>query len=313
MQATPDRKVFFVLAVQNFIPNGHSAFIWNTNPKWIFLPNKDSQVESVFQGMLHGGGPGRWKKFIDNDHRSTNIMIYCRDKTAETVKEVIGRVKKYINEVSDLPDAKSTYRLAGGAVGIQAAINETLTDYQVKTLVLALISVFICCAILFRSFIAGFFLLLSVFFANVLTFSFMALSFPPIPLTTATLPVAAVGIGVGVDFGIYLVSRIKEEYEKTSDLEGAVIASLGTTGKAIVCIATTLICGIIFWFFSKMMFQAVMGLLLAVVLLLNMLGALLIIPSLIVFFKPKFIVGTPGLVGLNHTTVKNREAQNEMN
>jgi len=144
---------------------------------------------------------------------------------------------------------------------------------------------------LFRSFIAGLFLLLALLFSNALTFTFMALSYPPIPLTTATLPVAAVGIGVGVDFGIYLVSRIKEEFKKSGDLSGAVIVALGTTGKAIVCIATTLVCGIVFWFFSKMMFQAVMGLLLAIVLLLNVLGALLIIPSFIVFFKPKFIVG----------------------
>ena len=313
MQETPDGKVIYVVAIQNFIPIGHSAAVWNTNPKWIFLPNSDSQVESLFQGMLYRGGPGRWDKFIDLDNRSTNIMIFCRDKTSETVKQVIGRVKKYINEVSELPDAREIYRLAGGAVGIQAAINETLTDYQIKTLVLALCSVFICCVILFRSFIAGLFLLFSVFFANALTFTFMSMSSPPIPLTTATLPVAAVGIGVGVDFGIYLVSRIKEEYGKTNDLEGAVIVSLGTTGKAIVCIGTTLICGFIFWFFSKMMFQAVMGFLLAVILLLNMLGALFIIPSLIVLFKPKFIVGTQGLSDLRRAEVPGDKVLNEMN
>ncbi|MCP4717244.1 MAG: MMPL family transporter, partial [Deltaproteobacteria bacterium] len=72
-------------------------------------------------------------------------------------------------------------------------------------------------------------------------------------------------------------------------LEGAICQALGTTGKAIVFIATTLVCGIVFWFLSKMMFQAMMGLLLAIILLLNMLGALLIIPSFIALVKPKFI------------------------
>jgi hypothetical protein len=290
MRNTPNGKVIFILAIQEFVQYGHTM-IWETNPKWIFLPDRDRQVEALFQGMLFRGGPGAWDRFVDHDNRSTNIIIYCRDKTAQTVKEVMGRVKKYISEVSDMPDAREKYKLAGGAVGIQAAINETLTEYQVKTLVLALLSVFICCTILFRSFIAGLFLLLALLFSNALTFTFMALNYPPIPLTTATLPVAAVGIGVGVDFGIYLVSRIKEEFKKSGDLSGAVIVALGTTGKAIVCIATTLICGIVFWFFSKMMFQAVMGLLLAIVLMLNVLGALFVIPSLIVFFKPRFIVG----------------------
>ena len=61
--------------------------------------------------------------------KTSNIIIYCRDKTARTIKTVISRVKEYINSVSDLPDAKERYRLAGGYVGVQAAINETLAEY----------------------------------------------------------------------------------------------------------------------------------------------------------------------------------------
>jgi hypothetical protein len=113
----------------------------------------------------------------------------------------------------------------------------------------------------------------------------------PLPLTTATLPVSSVGIGLGVDYGIYLISRIKEEYEKKGTIEEAISTALGTTGKAIVFTATTLLIGICFWFLSKLMFQALMGLLLAIILLFNMLGALLIIPSFIALFKPKFITG----------------------
>ncbi|MCP4629241.1 MAG: MMPL family transporter, partial [bacterium] len=104
-----------------------------------------------------------------------------------------------------------------------------------------------------------------------------------------TLPVASVGIGLGVDYGIYLVSRIIEEYKTKADMSYAISQALGTTGKAIVFIATTLVCGIVFWFLSKMMFQAMMGLLLAIILIFNMLGALLIIPSFIALVKPRFI------------------------
>lgn len=82
---------------------------------------------------------------------------------------------------------------------------------------------------------------------------------------------------------------IIEEYKIHGNLNEAISTALGTTGKAIVYIATTLVCGIVFWFVSKLMFQALMGLLLAIILLLNMLGALLIIPSILALFKPKFI------------------------
>ena len=183
------------------------------------------------------------------------------------------------------------YRLAGGAVGIQAGINETLTLYQIWTFILALITVFFLCAFIFRSFFAGLIITVPLILSNVLAFSFMVLNNPPLPLTTATLPVASVGIGLGVDYGIYLVSRIIEEYKLHGNLNEAISTALGTTGKAIVYIATTLVCGIVFWFMSKLMFQALMGLLLAIILLLNMMGALLIIPSIIALFKPKFITG----------------------
>ena len=156
---------------------------------------------------------------------------------------------------------------------------------------MAIVTVFFLCALIFKSFFAGLIITVPLILSNVLAFTFMVLNNPPLPLTTATLPVASVGIGLGVDYGIYLVSRIIEEYKNKGTIELAISQALATTGKAIIYIATTLVCGIVFWFMSKMMFQAMMGLLLAIILLLNMLGALLIIPSFIALFKPKFITG----------------------
>jgi len=175
-----------------------------------------------------------------------------------------------------------------------------LTLYQIWTFILALTTVFILCSFIFKSFFAGFIITVPLILSNVLAFTFMVINNPPLPLTTATLPVASVGIGFGVDYGIYLVSRIIEEYRSSQSLETAISIALGTTGKAIVYIATTLVCGIVFWFVSKLMFQALMGLLLAIILLFNMLGALLIIPSIISLFKPNFITNQN-----NHTGGKN--------
>ena len=138
--------------------------------------------------------------------------------------------------------------------------------------------------------LAGVIITVPLILSNVLAFTFMVVNNPPLPLTTATLPVSSVGIGLGVDYGIYLVSRIIEEYKNSADLNQAISTALGTTGKAIVFIATTLMCGIVFWFLSKLMFQALMGLLLAIILLFNMLGALLIIPACIALVQPKFIL-----------------------
>lgn len=291
MKQTPGRKVMLVQTLQGRIPGIHAG-MRQRDPRWRFLPVEDSQTEFLYRSALQMGGPGSFDKFVDLGDRNINIVIFCRDKTAQTIKEVISRVKSYIQNDSTIEGTDMKYKLAGGAVGVQAAVNETLTEYQLLTLGLALLVVFVFCSAMFRSFVAGIIILMPLLLSNVLAFTFMVLNNPPLPLTTATLPVSSVGIGLGVDYGIYLVSRIIEEYKKNgNDMTAAVVISLGTTGKAIIYIATTLICGIVFWFLSMMMFQALMGLLLAILLTLNMLGALLVIPSFIMVLKPKFIVG----------------------
>lgn len=289
MKKTPQNKVILVQTLQGRIPSIHAG-MRGRDPRWRFLPVDDRQTEFLFRSVQQMGGPGSFDKFVDLGDQNINIVIFCKDKTAETIRDVIGRVKQYIKEESGIKGTDMKYKLAGGAVGVQAGINETLTQYQMITLGLALVVVFVFCTCMFRSFIAGLIILMPLLISNVLAFTFMVLNNPPLPLTTATLPVSSVGIGLGVDYGIYLVSRIIEEYRKSgSVLSNAVCFSMGTTGKAIIYIATTLICGIVFWFLSKMMFQALMGLLLAIILTLNMLGALLVIPSFILIFKPKFI------------------------
>jgi hypothetical protein len=103
--------------------------------------------------------------------------------------------------------------------------------------------------------------------------------------------VSAVGIGLGVDFGVYLLSRIKDEYGISRDLSAAMVTAMMTTGKAVIYISTTLTIGIFFWIVSPLMFQAMMGLFLAVILFLNMVGAMTLLTSIVWLVKPRFIVG----------------------
>lgn len=326
MKRTPGMRVISVLSVLGQIP-GRNRAIRDNNPNWQFAPDVDTQLKMIYKQVIFGAPPGQYDKFIDTSEKTMNIIIYTRDKTAETIKIVMDRVNEYIREhskfgkrtqdvqregfdkfvywldgffrkkeppIPEKPEIEGVdpvhYRLAGGSVGVQAAINEALTLYQIWTFILAIATVLVLCTFIFKSLLAGIIITIPLLISNVLAFAFMVLSpGQPLPLTTATLPVSSVGIGLGVDYGIYLVSRIIEEYRTSGSMAEAISAALGTTGKAIVFIATTLCCGIVFWFMSKMMFQALMGLLLAIILLFNMLGALLIIPSFIALLKPKFI------------------------
>ncbi len=326
MKKTPDARVITVRSVIDQVP-GRNRGMRDTDPNWYFMPTVDAQLKQLFRSVIYGSAPGQYDQFIDTDERMMNVILYCRDKTVPTIRIVLDRVNRYIREESlfgkrkedvqrhgfdkfvywldsffrekepPIPEKpeiegvpKVYYRLAAGTVGVQAGINEALTLYQIWTFILALATVILLCTIIFKSLFAGIIITVPLILSNVLAFTLLAFAKPLMCLSTATLPVSSVGIGLGVDYGIYLVSRIIEEYKNTGSLDEAVVIALGTTGKAIVFIATTLVCGIIFWFWSKMMFQALMGFLLAIILLFNMLGALLIIPSFIMLFKPKFVI-----------------------
>jgi predicted RND superfamily exporter protein len=104
--------------------------------------------------------------------------------------------------------------------------------------------------------------------------------------------VIAVGVGVGIDYAVYIMDRIREEYEATQDLRESVLRALSTTGLAVGFTAATLIAGVIMWvIFSDLRFQSDAALLLTVMLALNAVAAVLLVPAWVMAFKPKFIVG----------------------
>ena len=187
------------------------------------------------------------------------------------------------------------YELAGGAFGVQAAVNEVIEESHLKTLGWALLAIFIICWIMFRSVVAAFMLTIPLIVSNLIAFSMMATGMfhlipTPITVTVSTLPVSAVGIGLGVDYGIYMLGRILEEYEIQKDLKGSIITTMTSVGEPVVFTALAMTGGLIVWIFSPLMFQATMGFFLATILLLNMLGGLLLVPSFVAVIKPKFIV-----------------------
>ena len=91
------------------------------------------------------------------------------------------------------------------------------------------------------------------------------------------LPVVALGVGLGVDYGLYVVGRIKEEYRETQDLDEAVVKGITTAGRAVAFTATTMVAGVVFWTFSFLRFQAEMGLLLVFWMIVSMLGGLILL------------------------------------
>jgi len=280
------RGVIFSRSIMDTLPY-YNVMGGEGDPHWAFLLDNDVQVEYSIHQLLDRAPPGTWDRFITYDLSSTNIVAYCASKRGRLIKGIMATINRHIKNNPRLNALEGVkLRLAAGVIGIQAALNEVIASAQIWNLTFALLGLFLFCTFNFRSITAGLILTIPLAISNLVGFAIMALT--EVGLTVSTYPVSSVAIGFGVDYGIYFISRLLEEKENTEDLNTAILRTMTSNGKAIVIIATTLTLGLFCWFFSTLRFQAEMGTFFALLLLLNMLGSLLLIPSLVALIKPKF-------------------------
>lgn len=255
------------------------------NPRFEELGNSQDMNGALMFIYQQDAAPGDMERFVDENFQHGAIHIFFRDRQGDTIRTAIARINEYLD---DNPLKKATYWLAGGAVGLIAAVNEVILAGQIQSIALALLILVILCTVVYRSSVAGLLFMTPVVLANTLTFSFMA--WQGIGMNINTVPVAALGIGLGVDYSLYIVDRIKEEYARGHDLVSAIERSLHTAGKAVLITAATLMAAVLLWSFSSLRFQAEMGTLLALWLFVSAASALFIMPAMVYIFRPDFVL-----------------------
>ncbi|MDF2182824.1 MMPL family transporter [Neptuniibacter sp. CAU 1671] len=229
--------------------------------------------------------PGDLDRFVDTNRENASITLFFTDRKGETIQTAIARINQFIAENPIVQQAK--IHLAGGVIGVIAAVNEVILSGQIQSIALALFILVIMCIVVYRSSIAGMFFMVPVILSNLVTFAFM--SWQGIGMNINTVPVAALGIGLGVDYALYICDRIKSEYEKGNSYLDAISVSLHCAGRGVLVTALVLIASVCVWFYSSLRFQAEMGLLIGIWLSVSALSALFLMPSLAYIFKPKFI------------------------
>jgi len=242
-----------------------------------------------------GTGPKAFLHVADFVQQNSTVSLWYKDNKQETVDLALAQTRAALDQVGLDHDAFKI-RLGTGTIALQQSINDTVDYYQWIILGMLNIVILITCSYAYRSVVAGFLLLLPVNLSNLLLGAVMVQM--GIGLDVNTLPIAAIGIGVGIDYGIYLLSRICEEYQEFADYGKAIDDAVATTGKAIFFTATIVLIGILPWYFlSGLKFLADMGLLLVMVMLINMVIALIVVPLLVWLIKPRFLGYEDLLVG----------------
>jgi len=243
------------------------------NPKWYDLSHN--------QGMLNAIATNTPRDLFNQDCNLLSIYVYLSDHKASTLQKVTQTVEAFAAAAND---SQVTFLLAAGSAGFEAATNQVVERANHEMLLWVYAAVTILCLITFRSWRATLCAILPLMLTSILCEALMVGL--GMGIKVATLPVIALGVGIGVDYALYVMSVMIAHRRKNYTLSQSYYQALLFTGKVVMLTGATLACAVFLWVFSPIKFQADMGVLLAFMFLWNMLGALVMLPALAHFLLP---------------------------
>ena len=246
------------------------------NPKWRALSrNQQTLVQSIARVPSSSG-------LLNSDCSVMPVILFLEDHKAETINRVVDAAKLV---GAELGNDNLAFKLASGPVGVMAATNEAVEAAQIPMMLYVYGAVIILCLLSFRSLRATIAVVVPLYVVS--TLAQWLMTELNIGLTVSTLPVIALGVGIGVDYGIYILSTMSVKLRNGASVQSAYFDALKERGSAVLITGVTLAIGVSTWFFSDLKFQVDMGILLTFMFLVNMIAAVLVLPAIAAFLWPE--------------------------
>jgi predicted RND superfamily exporter protein len=240
------------------------------SPKWLTI-NRDQAVVSSAIVNVSDSNP----ELINKDWSVGTVIAYLTDHKAETLSKVVEAVEDFSRTHNN---GQLQFLLGAGSAGIEAATNITVEKANTNMLYLVYGAVIVLCMVTFRSWRAVLVAIIPLALTSIMCEALMVML--NIGIKVATLPVIALGVGIGVDYALYLLSVQLAQQRAGLPLRDAYANAVGFTGRVVALVGITLAAGVGIWIWSPIKFQADMGVLLAFMFIWNMIGALILIPAL---------------------------------
>jgi uncharacterized protein len=292
-----DPKVAQVISFSSAVSEPFNEMFHYGYPKYLAVPDSVEMSGNLWFLYLNGSAPGELERFISNrSNNDTCIRVLLRDHTYDTLNDIRAQIARFV-ELRVTPDPELNHvqvDYLAGIAGLYLAANDVLKQLDFLNITFVLAVVWLFCIISFRSFVAGFMFLFSCVLANFGAFIYM--NARNIGLTIDTIPVISLGIGLGVDYGIYTVSRIRDEVMGGMEVDEAIVLALKTTGVAVFNTFLVMIGGIVPWVFSPLLFHTEMSTLLIFLMGTNMIAGVIILPCYLSWARPKFTFGGKSMI-----------------
>jgi predicted RND superfamily exporter protein len=239
------------------------------NPRFNEIPRDPSGIGAAMRNMELN------QKYFNRECNAVPVRVFTADHKADTLTSIIDVTERFTSENSAIP---VKLRLAAGNGGVMAATNQAVEVARDQMLLTLYVAVIALCFLTFLSWRITACIVIPLILVS--QFAEAVMAWLGIGLKVSTLPVVALGAGVGVDYGIYLFARTQAALSDGLGLKEAFLRGMQQAGTAVVFTALTMTVGVATWVFSPLKLQADMGLLLAYMFFLNMLGAILVLPAL---------------------------------
>jgi predicted RND superfamily exporter protein len=256
-----------------------------SEPRWGAIPSNEADVASEF--FLYWGSvyPSTSARYFTPDFSTAPITFFCRDHTVAHVRGLVRAAQEFI-AAHPMPGAR--FLLAGGFVGTIAAVYDEILRSDALMTLASFAVILLIVAVTYRSLVAAVLLTLPLLVANLVVDSYMAAR--GIGLDLDTLPVIAVGVGFGIDYGIYLLSRIQEALADGAALEIAVERAIAGSGRTIAFTAVTMTAGVLCFTLTDIRFVSEMAMLLALWMCGSAITSLVLLPALLPMLRPRFLL-----------------------
>lgn len=270
-----------VTSINNFVKSINKA-LHQDKENFYVIPNTRQEVAQYLLLYSMSADPKDFEKFVNNDFQMANIMIFLKSGHTAKIKKVISDINSYVKK--NFP-SEVEVKVTGEGF-LFPIINTLLVNTFIRSIILSLVLVFVISAVIFRSLKAGLFSLIPISIAILINFGVMG--WFKIPLNIGTVAIAAIAVGIGIDYAVHFVSRLQAESANQSVLQ-ALVTTTRTTGKAIFYNAVTVSAGFLVLMASSIKWYQFMGGLMSLVMVISATGALTILPATMIITRSKLM------------------------
>ena len=273
------------LSLADFVRRMHRAMNGD-DPAFDAIPDSSELIAQYLLLYSTSGDPGDFDSYVDTNYRNGLVTVFVKTDGTAYSQDLIRRVREYVRKGFG-PEVEVE---VGGGTAATVALTETIVHEKVLNILQIMAAVLLITSLVFRSLAAGFVILLPVLAAVLVNFGIMGLS--GIPLQIGTALVSAMAVGIGADYGIYMIYRMREELARGGNADEALQRAFRSAGKATLFVSTAVAGGfgllMLSWGFWVHFY---LGFLVATAMLVSSAAALTLLPAVVLRFKPRFVFG----------------------